>query len=192
MNIAMVSVEISVKTHDILKMCAEKNKFNKNQLASLIVNNWDGDKKIFKEAHRSKLGEFVPEYDNVRLKGISLNVNISLKANKLLIDILNDEKNLYTKPGMVRDLLLGFLIFKNKKLIKKLKSINIICDDYIEFLKFVPEIDTDTETENKKDFNDTEIELKNKIKNMFLDLDLDLESEKISNKTIYKEIGRNG
>lgn len=135
MNSVLVSIEISLKAMEILKRNSIKNKLNKNQLASKVINAWDGDVKLFKEVHRHKLGEFLPDYEDIRNKGVQLNINISEKANRLLIDILNQEDNRYTKLGMVRDILFAFIIFGNKNLVNKLKKSNIILEDCTEILK---------------------------------------------------------
>jgi hypothetical protein len=173
----MVSTEVSLKVMEALKRCAAKNGISKNKLTSNIVNLWDGDIDIIKEAHRHKLGVFIPEYEDARHIGIQLNVNISEKINKVLIDILNREDNVYTKPGLVRDIIFGFLFFGNKKLVKKLKNINIICDDYSEFLKEINSSRSKSKQDNNNNNNNNNKNKNNKKYEDYDDLE-DIDGEK--------------
>ena len=142
MNLIIVQIDISIKTHEILKECAKLNNMHKRVLSSTIVNSWDGSVRLFQDAHKNKLNHLIEEYDNVRFNGIILDVPINNKTNLNLIKILNNNKYNYVKKSMVRDILISFLIHQNNKLINILKDAGIKCGNCMDILLKVPEIDT--------------------------------------------------
>ena len=139
-SLSIVSIELGLKSFAALKRYSELNNINKNKLVNIIVNSWDGDIKLFKRNKIHAIANLLEEYENVRLKGVQQYVSINKNINLKLINILNNDKYIYyTKPTMVRDILFGFIFFKDKKLTNILKKKNINYIDCIDILTFIPE-----------------------------------------------------
>ena len=142
MNIIIIQTEVSLKTYEILKKCAELNKVTSLKLASMVLNSWDGNVRLFQAAHKHKLNVIIEDYDNIRMKGVGLDIIVTEKTNSKFIKILNNEKYCYyTKRSMARDILISFLIHRNNKLINAMKEIDIACEDCMDILTRVAVID---------------------------------------------------